>query len=94
MESLALVVAILFLTALISGPIALGLTYLRPKKLRGRRIKRIIITIFGVWGILNGIQFILASLPIFPRLVGVMSVLTAALALKREFGFHRRLNES
>lgn len=94
MESLAFIVAILFLTALISGPMALGLTYLHPNKLRGRRIKRIVITIFGIWGVLNGFQFILASLPIFPRLVGVMSVLTAAYALKREFGFHRRLNES
>lgn len=94
MESLAFVVAILFLTALISGPIALGLTFLRTKTMRGRRIKRVIVTIFGIWGVLNGIQFILASLPILPRLVGVMSVLTAAFAIKREFGLHRKLNES
>ena len=94
MESLAWIVAFLFLTALISGPIALGLTFLQTTTLKGRRNRRIIITVFGIWGILNGIQFVLASLPVFPRLIGVMSVVTAAFAIKREFGLHRKLNES
>lgn len=94
MESLALVVAILFLTALVSGPTALGLTFLPLTTIRGQRIRRVIVTVFGIWGILNGIQFVLASLPVFPRIIGVMSVVTAAFAIKREFGLHRKLNES
>ena len=94
MESLALIVAILFLTALISGPIAIGLTFLHPATLRGRTIRRLFVTIFAIWGILNGIQFVLASVPLFPRLVGLMSVVTSGFAIKREFGLFRKLKES
>lgn len=94
MESLAFLVAILFLTALISGPIALGLTFLKPATSRGYKIRRVLVTLFAIWGVLNGMQFAIAAVPVFPRLVGVMSVATAVYAAKREFGFHRKLNES
>jgi len=94
MESLAWIVAILFLTALISGPIAIGLTFWRPQTVRRRKVRRLLVSLFSIWGILNGIQFAFAAVPIFPRLVGLMSVLTAMFAIKREFGLHRKLNES
>ena len=94
MESLAWIVAILFLTALVSGPIAIGLTFWKPKTLRGRKVRRLLVTLFSIWGILNGIQFAIAAVPLFPRLVGLMSVVTAVFAIKREFGLHRKLNES
>jgi hypothetical protein len=93
MESLAWIVAILFFTALISGPIAIGLTFLVPKTLRGRKVRRLLVSLFSIWGILNGIQFALAAVPTFPRLVGLMSVVTAGFAIKREFGIHRKLDE-
>ena len=93
MESLALIVAILFVTAILSGPIALGLTYIHAQTARGRKFLRVFISLFGIWGVLNGLQFAIANVPIFPRLIGLMSVITSVFAIKREFKLHRKLHE-
>jgi uncharacterized membrane protein len=86
MESLAAVVAFLFITALLSGPIALGLSYKKLLSRKARLIRRSIVTMFALWGSMNGVQFTLAHIPLFARLIGVMSIVTSALAFKREFG--------
>ena len=86
MESLAAVVAFLFITALLSGPIALALTHKNVVSRKGRLVRRSFVTMFALWGTLNGVQFALANIPVFPRLIGIMSVITSALAFKREFG--------
>jgi hypothetical protein len=41
---------------------------------------------FALWGTMNGVQFALANIPVFARLIGVMSVVTSGFAFKREFG--------
>jgi hypothetical protein len=86
MESLAAVVAFLFITALLSGPIALTLTYKNVHSRKGRLVRRSFVTMFALWGTMNGIQFTLANIPVFARLIGVMSVVTSGFAFKREFG--------
>ena len=86
MESLAAVVAFLFITALLSGPIALGLAHKKVLSRKGRLIRRSFVTMFALWGTLNGVQFALANVALFARLIGIMSILTSALAFKREFG--------
>ena len=86
MESLAAVVAFLFITALLSGPIALALTHKKVHSRKGRLVRRSFITMFALWGTMNGVQFALANVPVFARLIGVMSVVTSAFAFKREFG--------
>lgn len=85
MESLALIVAILFASALLGGPIALALTFLRLKRKRNRLIKRFGVTLFATWGGLTALQFAIANVPIFPRLIGVAGLVFSILALKREF---------
>ena len=86
MESLAAVVAFLFLTALFSGPIALALTFKKTHSEKGRLVRRAFVTMFALWGFLNGIQFAVANIVFFARLLGVMSVVTSGYAFKREFG--------
>ncbi len=86
MKSLAVVVAFLFITALLSGPIALALAHKRVLTRKGRLIRRSFVTMFALWGTMNGVQFTLANIPIFARLIGIMSIATSALALKKEFG--------
>ena len=86
MESLAAIVAFLFITALLSGPIALALAHKKVLSRKARLVRRSFVTMFALWGTLNGVQFALANVPVFPRLIGIMSVVTSAIAFKREFG--------
>ncbi|MCX6430063.1 MAG: hypothetical protein NTX12_03680 [Actinobacteria bacterium] len=85
MESLAALVAFLFITALLSGPIALALTYKVIRTQKGRLVRRSFITMFALWGTLNGVQFALSNIPAFARLIGLMSIITSGFAFKREF---------
>ena len=86
MESLAAVVAFLFLTALLSGPIALALTFKKTHGEKTKLVRRAFVTMFALWGSLNGLQFALANIVFFARLIGVMSIVTSLYAFKREFG--------
>lgn len=93
MESLALVVAILFLSAIFCGPIALGLTYLHVRSKNGERLRRIAVGLFALGGSLTSLQFALAAVPLFPRLIGVAGLVISIIAVKKEFGGPRKLKE-
>ena len=80
MRSLAIIVSLFFLTAIFSGPIALVVARIRPKTKNGTVARRLEVTVLGIWGTLNGSQFALAPVPLFPRLVGIFSIVTSVLA--------------
>jgi len=86
MESLALMVAVIMLTSILGGPVAILLTYLpdRPKFIRVFRT--IVVLILSLIGILFGYQLALgSSIPAFPRMIGFISVISSIAALLFEF---------
>lgn len=92
MESLAALVTILLLSAVLSGPIAYGLTYVRVHSRNGFLAKRLSVTLFALWGAITAMQFAISNLALFPRIMGAAGVVISLLALKREFRA-RTLNE-
>jgi hypothetical protein len=84
MKSLAVLVAILFLTAIFGGPIALGLSYFNVTSRRGRLIRRIAIFTLSLWTILTGLQFLIANVPVFVRFIGIAGMTFAGVAIFRE----------
>ena len=97
MESLAIVVIILFLIALLAGPLSIGLSSQFVKsRLDTTKASLVIVIlnllrkfvhlIFVAFGNLIGVQFLLISgLPLIPRLVGLFSVITCYIGLRREY---------
>ena len=96
MESLAIVVAVLFLIAMFAGPIAIGLSSdVLTRTLSGkpgflfallRFSRKFLHIILVTLGTLVGAQFlILSGLPLFPRLVGITAVVTSYIDLRREY---------
>jgi hypothetical protein len=92
MRSLTIIVSLLFLTAIFSGPIAWGVSRIHTKTRKGGLIRRSFVTVLGIWGTLNGMQFALAPVPLFPRLVGIFSITTSVMALRNEYGFWQGRN--
>ncbi|MBU6313885.1 MAG: hypothetical protein KJS70_02515 [Actinomycetales bacterium] len=86
MESLAAIVALLFLVAITSGPIAIGIARIRTQSFIRLFIKRIFHGIFITMGTFVGAQWILIpDLPIFPRLVGLSALCTCYIAARNEY---------
>lgn len=96
MESLAIVVVALFLIALLAGPFSIALS---SKLLKSRLdskaslavvilnlLRKMLHIILVAFGNLIGVQFLLiAGLPLIPRLVGLFSVVTCYIGLRREY---------
>jgi hypothetical protein len=96
MESLAIVVIILFLIALLAGPLSIGLSSQFVKSRLDTKASLVIVIlnllrkfvhlIFVAFGNLIGVQFLLISgLPLIPRLVGLFSIVTCYIGLRREY---------
>ena len=96
MESLAIVVAILFLIALLAGPLSIALSSQFVKSRLETKaslaivilnlLRKFVHLILVAFGNLIGVQFlIIAGLPLFPRLVGVFSIVTCYIGLRREY---------
>ena len=96
MESLAIVVIILFLIALLAGPLSIGLSSQFVKSRLDTKasiaivilnlLRKFVHLIFVAFGNLIGVQFLLISgLPLIPRLVGLFSVVTCYIGLRREY---------
>ena len=96
MESLAIVVVMLFLIAILAGPISIALS---SKFLKSRLdskaslgivilnlIRKAIHLAVVAFGNLIGVQFLLiAGLPLIPRLIGLFAVVTCYIGLRREY---------
>jgi hypothetical protein len=96
MESLAIVVIILFLIAMLAGPLSIGLSSQFVKSrldakaslaiVRLNLLRKFVHLVLVAFGNLIGVQFLLISgLPLVPRLVGLFSVVTCYIGLRREY---------
>ena len=91
MESLALVVVIVLFTALIGGPTALLLTYMHDVPKPVRIMKTVMVCLLSLLGLLFGFQLAVGgSIPLIPKLVGIIGVITSIAALLYEFKILKR----
>jgi hypothetical protein len=95
-ESLAIVVIILFLIAMLAGPLSIGLSSQFVKSRLDTKaslaivilnlLRKFVHLVLVAFGNLIGVQFLLISgLPLIPRLVGLFSVVTCYIGLRREY---------
>jgi hypothetical protein len=96
MESLAIVVIILFLIAMLAGPLSIVLSSQFVKSRLDTKaslaivilnlLRKFVHLVLVAFGNLIGVQFLLISgLPLVPRLVGLFSVVTCYIGLRREY---------
>ena len=96
MESLAVFAGILFLIALLAGPLSIALSSQFVKsRLETKSSLAIVILnllrkfvhfILVAFGILVGVLWLfIAELPLIPRLIGLFSVVTCYIGLRREY---------
>jgi hypothetical protein len=95
-ESLAYFVAILFLIALLAGPLSIALSSKFVKSRLETKASLVIVLlnmlrkfvhlILVAFGNLIGIMWLLiAEIPLIPRLIGLFSVVTSYIGLRREY---------
>jgi hypothetical protein len=95
-ESLAIVLIILFLIALLAGPFSIGLSSQFVKSRLETKtslaiviinlLRKFVHLILVAFGNLIGVQFLFINgLPLFPRLVGLFSIVTCYIGLRREY---------
>jgi hypothetical protein len=85
MESLALFVGILLLVLILSGPIAIGLTFIKTNNRSAKMVRRVFICIFSALGIGIGIMLLLQGIAIGAKLMALFALIASGFALKREF---------
>ena len=96
MESLAYFVAILFLIALLAGPLSIALSSQFVKSRLETKASLVIVVlnllrkfihlVLVAFGNLIGIMWLLiAEIPLIPRLIGLFSVVTSYIGLRREY---------
>jgi hypothetical protein len=95
-ESLAYFVAILFLIALLAGPLSIALSSQFVKSRLETKaslvlvllnlLRKFIHLILVAFGNLIGVMWLLiAEIPLIPRLIGLFSVVTSYIGLRREY---------
>ncbi len=96
MESLAIVVIILFLIAMLAGPLSIAISSQFVKSRLETKtslaiviinlLRKFVHLILVAFGNLIGVQFLFINgLPLFPRLVGLFSIVTCYIGLRREY---------
>ena len=96
MESLAIVVVFLFLIAILAGPLSIALSsdFLKSRLSSQASLGLVILNLIRkaihlllvAFGNLIGVQFLLiAGLPLIPRIVGLFSIMTCYIGLRREY---------
>lgn len=96
MESLAIVVLMLFLIAILAGPISIALSsnFLKSRLVSQASLGIVILNLIRkalhlvivAFGNLVGVQFLLiAGLPLIPRLIGLFAIVTCYIGLRREY---------
>jgi hypothetical protein len=84
-ESLALLVGIILLMMILSGPIAIGLTFIRISNPVVRTIRRVFVLLFSAIGIALGAMLIIDDVALGAKVFALVAILACAYALKREF---------
>ena len=96
MESLAIVIIVLFLIALLAGPLSIAISSQFVKSRMETKaslaivilnlLRKFVHLILVAFGNLIGVQFLFISgLPLFPRLIGLFSIVTCYIGLRREY---------
>jgi hypothetical protein len=85
MESLALLVTIIFVVLILSGPLAIALTFVKTTNRWANILKRIFICQFSAIGIGLGVMLLLQGIPVGTKLLALSAIAVSAYALKREF---------
>ena len=85
MESLALLVSIIFVVLILSGPLAIGLTFIKTTKRSTNTLRRVFICQFSAIGIGLGVMLLLQGIAIGAKLMALFAIAASAFALKREF---------
>ncbi|MEI6406997.1 MAG: hypothetical protein WCO85_05655 [Actinomycetes bacterium] len=85
MESLALFVGIMFLIAVLSGPLALAISFIRIGNFFTLLTKRVLVGIFSVAASVSGALFIVSTSTPPAKLLGLFSLGMASLAVYRAF---------
>lgn len=85
MESLALLVGIILLTMILSGPIAIGLTFIRISNPVVKIIRRIFVLLFSGLGIALGAMLIIENVALGAKVFALIAIIACVYALKREF---------
>ncbi len=96
MESLALVVTILFLIAVLAGPLSIALSSQLVKSRVETKsslaivilnlLRKFVHLVLVAFGNLIGVQFLfITGLPLIPRLIGLFSIATCYIGLRREY---------
>ena len=85
MYSLAVLVVIIFLIALLGGPIATALTFIPGTTTVKIILRRIPILILTFMSFVVCTQLILAAVPLMGKVVGIFGLVSDYFALRREF---------
>ena len=85
MYSLAVLVTIILAAMLFSGPIAIGLTFIRITNPVLKIVRRVIVCLFGVIGIGLGVVLIFEGVAIGAKALAIAAIAAGAYAIKREF---------
>ena len=96
MESLAIVVVVLFLIALLAGPFSIALSSQFVKSRLETKaslaivilnlLRKLVHFILVAFGNLIGVQLLfIVGLPLIPRVIGLFSVVTCYIGLRREY---------
>ena len=86
MESLVVLVTILLAIAIISGPLAIGIARIKTHSPVTLMLKRILHSVLVLMGTVVGGQWILIpGLPLFPRLIGVTSLVLCYIGSRNEY---------
>lgn len=94
MESLAMLIVIMFSILLLSGPINIGLTSRRVQEFASKRrgltaIRRVLILGIGVIGVFIAITFMYETTPLAPKLYALIAIGGNIYALKREIDYSK-----
>jgi hypothetical protein len=95
-ESLAIVIVVLFLIALLAGPLSIALSSQFVKSRLANKtsfgfvllniLRKAFHLVLVAFGNLIGIQFLLITgFPLIPRVIGLFSVVTCYIGLRREY---------
>ena len=85
MESLALVVGIIFLVAMTAGPLALGISFIPTGKYLPLLAKRILVAILSVAASMTGALIVVSSVAIGIRFLGLVGLSCASFSVYRAF---------
>ena len=94
MESLAMLIVVMFSILLLSGPINIGLTSRRVQEFASKRrgltaLRRVLILGIGVIGVFIAITFMYETTPLAPKLYALIAISGNIYALTREVKFSK-----